>query len=186
MLSRPAGKPFKASHGKKRRTLWHIFLDRLVRNKLALFGMIYLLFVLALMACAPFLPIPSPTRIDISNAFSSPSVEHLLGTDENGRDVFARLIAGGRVSIAVGLASALLTIVVGAFLGVIAGYFGGLIDRIIMRFTDGLLSIPTFFLLLAVVAIWGSSITVLVVSLSLTRWMGPARLIRAGRFCYPS
>lgn len=161
-----------------RRSLWAIFLGRLVRNRLALFGTLYLLTVAALMLAAPFLPIPSPTRIDISNAFAPPSAEHLLGTDENGRDVFARLIAGGRVSIAVGLACALLTIVIGTLMGVLAGYFGGLVDRVIMRFTDGLLSIPTFFLLLAVVAIWGSSITVLVVSLSLVRWMGPARLMR--------
>ena len=170
----------RTRHARKhvRRSQWRIFLERLVRNRLALFGTIYLLVVFAIMMAAPFLPFPSPTRIDITNAFSPPSAEHILGTDENGRDVFARLIVGGRVSIAVALASALLTIVVGTLLGVVAGYFGGLIDRVIMRFTDGLLSIPTFFLLLAVVAIWGSSITVLVVSLSLTRWMGPARLIR--------
>jgi len=168
----------KGKDVQQRRSLLRIFLDRLVRNKLALFGTIYLLIVLAVMFLSPLLPIPSPTRIDIANAFAPPSFEHLLGTDENGRDVFARLIAGGRVSIAVGLASALLTIVVGTFLGVIAGYFGGFVDRLIMRFTDGLLSIPIFFLLLAVVAIWGSSITVLVLALSFTRWMGPARLIR--------
>lgn len=161
-----------------RRSQWDVFRVRLVRNRLALVGTIYLTVVILVMLAAPLLPIPSPTRIDIANAFAPPSAEHLLGTDENGRDVFARLIAGGRVSIAVGLSSALLTIVIGAFLGVVAGYFGGLVDRAIMRFTDGLLSIPIFFLLLAVVAIWGSSVTVLVVALSLTRWMGPARLIR--------
>ena len=170
-----------APRGRRRtgkRSQWDIFLARLVRNRLALFGTIYLIIVIGVVLAAPLLPLPSPTRIDISNAFASPSPQHLLGTDENGRDVLSRLIAGGRVSIAVGLSSALLTIVIGALLGVVAGYFGGIVDRVIMRFTDGLLSIPTFFLLLAVVAIWGSTITVLVVSLSLTRWMGPARLIR--------
>ena len=67
---------------------------------------------------------------------------------------------------------------IGAAFGLVAGYFGGLLDRLLMRFTDGLLSIPVFFLLLAVVAIWGSSVIVLVIALSFTRWMGPARLIR--------
>lgn len=164
--------------GRTRRGLWAVFLSKLVRNRLALFGVVYLLIIVTVILLQPVLPFHSPTRINIMNSFAAPSAANWLGTDENGRDVFARLIAGGRVSIAVGFASALLTIVVGSVLGVLAGYFGGLTDRIIMRFTDGLLAIPTFFLLLVVVAIWGSTITVLVIALSLTRWMGPARLIR--------
>ena len=163
---------------KKKRGLWAVFMSRLMRNRLALFGVIYLLIIVTVIILQPVLPLHSPTRINIINSFAPPSAEHWLGTDENGRDVLARLIAGGRVSIAVGFASALLTIIVGSVLGVLAGYFGGLTDRIIMRVTDGLLAIPTFFLLLVVVAIWGPSITVLVIALSLTRWMGPARLIR--------
>ncbi len=163
---------------KKKRGLWAVFMSRLMRNRLALFGVIYLLIIVTVIILQPVLSLHSPTRINIINSFAPPSAEHWLGTDENGRDVLARLIAGGRVSIAVGFASALLTIIVGSVLGVLAGYFGGLTDRIIMRFTDGLLAIPTFFLLLVVVAIWGPSITVLVIALSLTRWMGPARLIR--------
>ena len=161
-----------------RRTQWQVFMAALYKNKLALFGVVFLIALVLTMAAAPWLPIPSPTRINLAETFESPSARHWLGTDENGRDVFARLLAGGRVSIAVGFASALLTVVIGSTLGVLAGYFGGLTDRVIMRFTDGLLSVPVFFLLLAVVAIWGSSITVLVVALGFTRWMGPARLIR--------
>lgn len=163
---------------KQHRSRWTVFFNHLLNNKLALFGAIYLLCLISLMVTAPLLNLPSPTRINLAETFAPPSARHLLGTDENGRDVFARLIAGGRVSILVGLSAAALTMLIGAILGVIAGYFGGLIDSIIMRFTDGLLSIPVFFLLLAVVAIWGSSISVLVIALSLTRWMGPARLIR--------
>ncbi len=161
-----------------RRTQWQVFLSALYRNKLALFGVVFMITLLLTMAASPWLPIPSPTRINLAATFQPPSAAHWLGTDENGRDVFARLLAGGRVSIAVGFAAALLTVVIGSALGVLAGYFGGLTDRVIMRFTDGLLSVPVFFLLLAVVAIWGSSITVLVVALGFTRWMGPARLIR--------
>lgn len=161
-----------------RRTLAQVFLTSLVRNKLALFGTSWLLLVCVVLVAEPVLPLPSPTRINISNTFAQPSAQHLLGTDENGRDVLARLIDGGRVSILVGIVSALLTVVVGGTLGVVAGYAGGPVDRVIMRVTDGVLSIPVFFLLLAVVALFGSSITVLVLALSFTRWMGPARLIR--------
>jgi peptide/nickel transport system permease protein len=167
-----------AGRRRGRRNQWQVFLGALAKNKLALFGTTFLIIVLITMAAAPWLPIPSPTRINLAETFQPPSARHWLGTDENGRDVFARLLAGGRVSIAVGFAAALLTVVIGSVLGVMAGYFGGLTDRVIMRFTDGLLAVPVFFLLLAVVAIWGSSITVLVVALGFTRWMGPARLIR--------
>lgn len=155
-----------------------VFFASLLRNKLALFGTTWLVLLCLILVAEPVLPLPSPTRINITNAFAGPSAEHLLGTDENGRDVVARLIDGGRVSILVGIVSALLTVVVGGALGVIAGYAGGTVDRVIMRVTDGVLSIPVFFLLLAVVALFGSSITVLVLALSFTRWMGPARLIR--------
>lgn len=162
-----------------RRTLAQVFLQRLVRNKLALFGAVWLLIVVVVISAAPLLPIPSPTRINVLQAFAPPSGAHLLGTDENGRDVLARLIAGGRVSLLVGLSSALLTVIVGGIIGVTAGYFGGTVDRVLMRFTDGILSIPVFFLLLAVVALFGSTITVLILALSFTRWMGAARLLRS-------
>lgn len=163
---------------RKRRTVWQVFFASLGRNKLALFGGIWLVLLCGVLVLEPILPLPSPTRIDISNTFAGPSAAHLLGTDENGRDVLARLIDGGRVSILVGLVAALLTMLIGGTLGVVAGYAGGSVDRVIMRVTDGVLSIPVFFLLLAVVALFGSSITVLVLALSFTRWMGPARLIR--------
>jgi peptide/nickel transport system permease protein len=160
------------------RTLHAIFWQTLLRNKLAVFGTGFLLLITILVLLAPLLPLPSPTRINLTQTFAPPSAEHWLGTDENGRDVLSRLIQGGRISLAVGLSAALLTVLVGALLGLVSGYFGGLTDRILMRFTDGVLSIPVFFLLLAVIAIWGSSATVLIIALSLTRWMGPARLIR--------
>lgn len=162
----------------KGRSLWHIFWRMLRRNRMALFGLMCLLLVSALVLLEPLLPLPNPKRIDLLNTYAPPSFQHLLGTDENGRDVFARLIEGGRISLAVGLSAAVLTVLLGALIGLAAGYFGGLVDRVLMRFTDGLLSIPVFFLLLAVVAIWGGGPLVLILALGLTRWMGTARLIR--------
>lgn len=148
-------------------------------NKLALVGVIYLLVLTAVIVLQPWLGLPDPTALDLAEQFRPPSLEHPLGTDENGRDVLARIIAGGRVSLSVGLAGALLTVIIASLVGVVAGYFGGTVDNVIMRFTDGLMAVPTFFLLMVIVAIWGSSATVLVVSLALTRWMDVARLIRS-------
>lgn len=163
---------------RKGRSLWTIFWRRLKRNRIALFGTFFLLLISFAAIFEPLLPLADPNRINLANPYGLPSTTNLLGTDENGRDVLARLIAGGQVSLLVGLSAAILTVLFGSVLGLIAGYFGGLTDRIIMRFTDGLLSIPVFFLLLAVVAIWGGGPLVLVIALGFTRWMGTARLIR--------
>jgi peptide/nickel transport system permease protein len=151
----------------------------LLGNRLALFGALWLLLLVALVLLQPWLGLPSPTDLSLSNQFRPPSREHLLGTDENGRDVLARLLAGGRVSLAVGFAGALLTVLIASVLGVLAGYFGGVVDDVLMRLTDTLMAIPTFFLLMVIVSIWGSGIAVMVLALALTRWMDVARLVRA-------
>jgi peptide/nickel transport system permease protein len=163
----------------KGRTFASIFFRLLVRNKLALFGVVFLMVLTVLVLAEPYLGLPSTTRINLVKVFQGPSAEHVLGTDDLGRDVAARLLQGGRISLLVALASAALTVLIGSILGVVAGYFGGWLDATIMRFTDGVLAVPTFFLLLTVIAFWGSSPVILVLALSLTRWMGPARLIRS-------
>ena len=158
---------------------WRKALKMWWQNRIAFFGSIWLLLVLLVVIFGPALGLPDPNRIDLRNTFAPPGPGNLLGTDENGRDVLARLIAGGRVSLLVGFASAVITVFVASVVGVLAGYAGGAIDQIIMRTTDGFMAIPTFFLLLMIVSIWGSSPAVLVVSLALTRWMGVARLVRS-------
>jgi peptide/nickel transport system permease protein len=140
-------------------------------------GFLGLLVLLALVE--PLLPLPGPNEMDLLNILAPPSLEHPLGTDENGRDLFVRLIHGGRISLLVGLSGAALTVLIGTLVGLSAGYYGGVIDQLLMRITDGMLSIPLFFLILAVVAIFGSAGGVLVLTLALTRWMGVARLVRA-------
>lgn len=168
-----------ASSAIKGRNFGVIFFRLLLNNKLALFGALFLLLLTAAVVAEPYLGLPSATRINLTRMFQAPSPQHLLGTDDLGRDTLSRLLQGGRISLLVGIASALLTVLIGSVLGVVAGYFGGWVDSLIMRFTDGVLAVPTFFLLLTVIAFWGSSPTILVVALSLTRWMGPARLIRS-------
>jgi peptide/nickel transport system permease protein len=154
-------------------------LRTFLHHRLATAGAIYLLIVAAAIVLEPLLGLPDPNQVNLLATFAPPGSEHLLGTDENGRDVLARLIAGARVSLAVGLAGAALTVLVASIVGVVSGYFGGLVDNVIMRLTDGFMAIPTFFLLMIVVSIWGSSFTILVLALAFTRWMGVARLVRA-------
>jgi peptide/nickel transport system permease protein len=149
------------------------------RHRMATAGAVYLVVLFAAIAFHPYLGLPDPNRINLARQFAPPSAEHLLGTDENGRDVLSRLIAGGRISVTVGLVGAVLTVLVASVVGVTAGFFGGWVDQAIMRLTDGFMAIPTFFLLLIIVTIWGSSATILVLALALTRWMGVARLVRS-------
>jgi len=166
----------KSTHS---RNFWRRARLLLRRNKLAAFGLVYILLITITVLIEPWLPLGSPTRISLLDQFLPPSLEHPLGTDENGRDVLARLIVGGRISLAVGVAGAVLTVLIASTVGVISGFFGGIVDQLFMRLVDGLMSIPTFFFLLVIVAIWGSSPTVLVLSLALTRWMAVARLVRS-------
>lgn len=158
---------------------WRHALRTFLRHRVATLGLLYLLLLSATILAHPYLGLPDPTRIDIARQFQPPSQRNLLGTDENGRDVLSRLVAGGRISLAVGLSGAVLTVLVASVVGVVSGYFGGTVDQVIMRITDGFMAIPTFFLLMIVVAIWGSSFTILVLALAFTRWMGVARLVRS-------
>ncbi|MBM3253901.1 MAG: ABC transporter permease [Candidatus Omnitrophica bacterium] len=128
---------------------------------------------------APFLSPYEPDAININEALLSPSRAHLLGTDQLGRDLLSRLIYGARISLFVGIIAVGLATLIGILLGSLAGYYGGMVDSIIMRFTDIMLCFPTFFLILAVIAILEPSIINIMVIIGLTNWMGVARLIRA-------
>lgn len=112
----------------------------------------------------------------------SPSLSHLLGTDRLGRDVLARVMQGGQISLSIGLFSALITSFVGLIIGVSSGFFRGAIDKIIIIVIDLFLTFPTFFLLLALVSYINASAFVIVVVISITGWMGMARMIRSESF----
>ncbi len=127
---------------------------------------------------APWVAPYDPAAINMFNTMAPPSADHWLGTDENGRDVLSRLIYGGRVSLAVGLASMTAAILIGATLGALAGFFGGWVDSLISRTIDGMLSIPLFFFVLTTLALFGSSLTVLILVIALTTWMPVARIVR--------
>lgn len=116
---------------------------------------------------------------DLSNALKPPSKEHLFGTDDLGRDYFARALHGARASITVGFLSVFISTFIGSFIGIISGYFGGKVDMIIMRLVDILMSIPTFFLILILNAYLKPGIQNIILIIGLFNWMGIARLVRA-------
>jgi peptide/nickel transport system permease protein len=155
--------------------LWRRFR----RNRLAVLSLGYLVAVHAAAALAPALPLLPPESMDLLSQFAGPSWEHPLGTDESGRDVLARLVWGARTSLAVGLSAMVVAVAVGTVLGAISGFYGGPVEAVVMRFTDGMLTIPTFFLALLVLAVFGSNIVNVVVVIGLTGWMVVARVVRA-------
>ena len=128
----------------------------------------------------------SPYSLDSTAILQAPSFEHLLGTDRLGRDILARLIEGGKVSLIIGVGSALIASLIGLILGVIAGYFRGLVDKTFVVIVDLFLTFPTFFLLLALVSYVNASALILIVIISITGWMTTARLIRSQSFSITS
>ncbi|MCB0106317.1 MAG: ABC transporter permease, partial [Caldilineaceae bacterium] len=151
------------------------------RNKLAIVGM--LIIVALFVACfgAPYLAGYDPNKMSPRERLDPPSAAHPLGTDSFGRDMLTRILYGGRVSLAVGFASVAILTTIGVIVGAAAGYYGGLVDTVLMRFVDVMLSVPNFFLLLAVVALFGPSLRNTMLVIGLTSWMATARLVR-GQF----
>lgn len=128
---------------------------------------------------APLLARHEPNKINLEDVLSGPSPEHILGTDQLGRDVFSRMLFGARVSLSVGVIAVGIAVLAGLALGSLAGLFGGITDSLIMRFVDIMLCFPAFFLILAAAAILEPSIFNIMLIIGLTSWMGIARLVRA-------
>jgi peptide/nickel transport system permease protein len=162
-----------------KRALAKEFWLRFIRHRLGLTGAMVVLLLFIVSLAAPVLSPYDPSYIDIQSILEPPSYEHPLGTDQLGRDVLSRIIWGGRISLMVGFVAVGIATVVGVFLGAMAGYYAGYVDTIIMRFVDIMLCFPTFFLILAVVALLEPSIWNIMVVIGATGWMGMARLIRA-------
>ncbi len=139
-----------------------------------------ILLVLALMAAAAPLITPYlPDTIDLEDRRAAPSLEHLFGTDELGRDVFTRTLYGARVSLVIGLLAAAVTAAIGVTIGAVAGYLRGWIDNILMRITDTMLSVPRLPLLMIAAAIFEPSVATLIILIGVVGWMETARVIRS-------
>lgn len=167
-------------------TVWHRFL----RHRLALFGMLVLMTLTFGTLCGPLVYRKRIDAIDFGVAMQGPRLTHPMGTDDMGQDLLARILYGGRVSIAVGLTSMIIAIVLGTVVGAVAGYCGGMVDNVLMRLTDLFIALPQLPLLLLVVYLFRDSVRrhlgtefgifLLIVSvIGGLRWMQPARLLRA-------
>ncbi len=157
----------------------NIFWKRFQRNKLAVAGGVMVLALFLIAALAPVVSPYNPDDIDRKHILEPPGISHPLGTDDLGRDILSRMLYGSRISLSVGFVAVSIATIIGMIFGAISGYYGRWTDRIIMRFIDIMLSIPTFFLILAVIAFIGPSIWNIMIIIGLTAWMGVARLVRA-------
>lgn len=146
---------------------------------MALAGLLFISMILLFAIFAPLIATHDPEKVDSKSILEAPSAGHIFGTDMLGRDIFSRIVFGSRISLSIGFIAVGIAVVVGIFFGSIAGYYGGRIDSLIMRFVDVMLCFPTFFLILAVIAILEPSIFNIMVVIGATGWMGVARLVRA-------
>lgn len=154
-------------------------MNRIFRNPLASAGLIIITVIALLAVFAPLLAPFDPEAIDVQAILLPPSVTHWMGTDGLGRDVLSRMLFGARISLMVGTVAVGIATAIGIVLGAVSGYYRGWVDVLIMRLVDVMLSIPTFFLILAVIAFLTPSIWNIMIIIGLTSWMGVTRLVRA-------
>jgi peptide/nickel transport system permease protein len=161
---------------------WALARKKFIRNKLAMVSLSFLMLISLLSILAPYILNVDIARVDFLNINLPPSSEHWFGTDSNGRDVFARTLYGGRVSLLIGLASTLCVTLIGTIIGAIAGYVGGKIDQFLMRLTDFVLTFPfTVFVVVLNTILIGkvSGVWTLIMVISLLSWGGTARIVRS-------
>lgn len=154
-------------------------MNRITQNPLALGGLVIIGLISLMAIFAPWIAPFDPDAINVKAILLAPSWDHIMGTDGLGRDVWSRMLFGARISLLVGIVAVGISTLIGIILGAVAGYYRGWVDTVIMRFVDIMLSIPTFFLILAVIAFLTPSIWNIMIVIGLTSWMGVTRLVRA-------
>lgn len=168
--------------GRYNETQWSITWRMLRRNPVAMIGLTGLVILLLATFFAPWIAPYSPTKIDHEHLIQNPSWGHIFGTDDLGRDVFSRVLWGGRESLRVGFMGIVVAMLGGTVLGLISGYFGGKVDSILMRLVDILLSFPTILLLLSIVAALGPGLSTVLIALGISAIPGYSRLVRGSVF----
>ncbi|MEH7307488.1 oligopeptide ABC transporter permease [Neobacillus drentensis] len=167
---------------KKSLSPFAIARKKFLKNKLAMTSLIFLLVVTIVSILAPYITTADITRINIGQMSLEPSSKHWLGTDKSGRDVFTRLLYGGRISLLVGISCTLFVLLIGTLIGSISGYFGGAVDSLLMRFTDFILNFPFIVFVIVLNAILFGKVNglwVLIGTISLLSWGGIARIVRS-------
>lgn len=185
----PLGGAPLAQRARPRRSLWSDAWRRFRRHRMAVAGTVVFLGLVLFVSCGPLFARSDPRTIDFSRSMLAPSRAHLMGTDDLGRDMLARVMLGGRISLAVGVASMLIAITLGTLIGALAGFVGGRVDGILMRITDLFLALPVVPLLLLLIFLFRDTlrrafgpetgIFILIVSvIGVLNWMTVARLVR--------
>lgn len=152
-------------------------LHRLRQNKVAYFSLWFLIVLHAVVFLGPFVWSMNPEELQDAGALASWSLQHPFGTDDLGRDVFARMLHGGRVTLLVGLAAMLFSLLIGTFVGACAGFFGKVVESVFMRITEAMMAIPNFFFVLVALTVLGTSPIMVIVVIALSSWMEIARVV---------
>jgi oligopeptide transport system permease protein len=160
------------------RGYWSHAWSRLLRNRLAVTGLVVVALLAFVAIAAPLVAPHDPSTQDLRHTFASPSLHHLAGTDNLGRDWFSRLIYGARVSLSVGIFAQSIVLGIGLPMGLLAGYKGGAVDSVLMRFTDLVYAFPDLLLIILLRAVLGGSVFMLFLVIGLVSWMDIARLVR--------
>ena len=153
-------------------------LQKFTSNKLAMFGLIIVLLMTLASIFAPLLATHDPNAIDMTKLNQAPGNGNIFGTDSTGRDLYSRLLYGGRISIMIGVLSALTTSIIGTIFGLVAGYFGGLVDKLLIRLSEILQSFPLIVLVMVLVTILGPSVGNMILVFTLVGWMTVFRIVR--------
>ncbi|HVX29360.1 MAG TPA: ABC transporter permease [Nitrolancea sp.] len=165
----------------------HLTLRRFLRHRLAVAGAVVLVVLVLSAVCAP-LYVVNPNTLSVGEKLQGPSLRHFFGTDDVGRDIFARVMYGGRISLTIGITATVVALVVGTLVGAVAGYCGGLTDNLLMRLVDMFLSFPSLFILIVLASVirtnnhlrhYSGSIWPIVVVIGMLSWMALARIVRA-------
>jgi peptide/nickel transport system permease protein len=170
----------------KPQSMTRVYVRRFFRHRLAAAGLVVLVLVTMSALLAPLIT-QDPNALSASDRKAAPSVQHWFGTDEAGRDILARTIHGGRISLAVGLLATGVALLIGTLVGAVAGYFGGFVDAVLMRLTDAFLCFPQLFVLIVFgtlmrtteLRVLSGSMTPIALIIGLLSWMGLARIVRA-------
>lgn len=162
-----------------KRNLWADTAKRLAHNKLAMISLFFILAVIFMAIFADWIAPYDYAKQDLRNAMQLPSAEHLLGTDNYGRDIFSRIVYGGRISLLVSVIAVGLSLVAGSLVGATAGYFGGTYENIVMRIVDMLMAIPTFLMAVVIAAALGTGIINSAIAIAVGMLPGSARIMRS-------
>ncbi len=162
------------------RSLWVDAWHRLLKNRAALASLLVLVVMVALVIIGPMMSDWDHEIPDWDNYSTPPSLEtgHLFGTDALGRDLFVRTLIGGRISLLVGIVATLVSLLIGISYGAIAGYFGGRVDNLMMRFVDGIYAMPFMFFVIVLMVIFGRNIFLIFVAIGAVNWLDMARIVR--------